>query len=145
VILNRITDSEAGSVFLTGSVILTIEFIGPMLFGVYLANKERYKINFIKFLFIFFVLLASVLLLGRLSMVLSPVLIFFLMWIIRIEKKVQKLPFASVVLFELSGAPGLFVLIYFDMGIMGLALVFISKGMIYGKTMQIIYVKWIKK
>jgi hypothetical protein len=139
VILNATTDSKVGYIFLVG------EFIAPMLFGVYLANKEKYKINFIKFLFIFVVLVSSVLLLGRLAMLLSPLLIIILMWIIKIEKKVQKWAFGSIVLYMFSGTPGLFALIYFHMEISGLVLLYISKGAIYGKIMQMIYEKVITK
>ena len=138
-IFNATTDSKVGFVF------LVFEYIAPMLFGVYLANKEKYKINFLKFVFIFTVLIGSVFFLGKLAMVLSPMLILILMWIIRITKDESKWAFGSIMLYMFSAAPGLFMMIYFDLGLYGLALMYLSRGAIYGKIMQMIYEKVMTK
>ena len=134
-IFNATTDTKVGYVF------LIFEYIAPMLFGVYLANKEKYKINFIKFLFIFAVLIGSVFFLGKLAMALSPMLILILMWIIKITKDESKWAFGSMMLYMLSAAPGFFMMVYFNLGLHGLALMYLSRGAIYGKIMQMIYEK----
>jgi len=127
--------------FRIGFVYISFEFIIPMLFGVYLANKEKFKINSKKFLFIFFVLMGSVFFLGKLAMALAPMLILILMWIIQITKNEAKWAFGSMMLYMFSGAPGIFAIIYFKLGLMGFLILYISKGAIYGKIMQILYEK----
>jgi hypothetical protein len=131
-IFNTATDTKVGFIF------LIFEYIAPMLFGVYLANKEKYKINFIKFLFIFAVLIGSIFFLGKLAMGLSPMLILVLMLIIKITKDEAKWVFGSMMLYMLSAAPGFFTMVYFDLGLYGLALMYLSRGAIYGKVMEII-------
>ena len=138
VIINATTDSHVGFVFLAS------EFIAPMLFGVYLADKEKFKTNLYKFLFIFLVLISSVLFLGQLAMVVTPLCIIFLLWLMKISKRESKLAFGSVAIYTFSATPGLFALIYFHLDIFGLILLYISKGAIFGKVMQIIYEKRLK-
>jgi hypothetical protein len=43
-----------------------------------------------------------------------------------------------LLLYMFSAAPGLFIMIYFDLGLYGLALMYLSRGAIYGKIMEMI-------
>jgi hypothetical protein len=135
VIINATTNTKVGFIF------LALEFIPPILFGLYLANKEKFKINCIKFLFLFTILIGSVFTLGKLAMVVAPTLILILMPLIKISKTEAKWAFGSFVVFLFSGVPGFIALIYFDLELYGLVLLYISKGAIFGKIMQIIYEK----
>ena len=135
VIISATTNTNVGFVF------LMLEFLSPILFGVYLANKEKFKINLIKFLFLFTVLIVTILLLGKTAMAIAPVLILFIMPLIKISKTEAKWAFGSFVVFLFSGVPGFIALIYFDLELYGLVLLYISKGAIFGKIMQIIYEK----
>jgi len=135
VIINATTNTKVGFVF------LALEFIPPILFGVYLENKDKFKINFMKFIFLFTVLIGSVFALGKLATVVAPTLILILMPLIKISKNEAKWAFGSFVVFLVSGVPGFIALVYFDLDIYGLVLLYISKGAIYGKIMQLIYEK----
>jgi hypothetical protein len=48
-------------------------------------------------------------------------------------------------LYIFSGIPGFALLIYFHLELYGLALLYISKGVIFGKVMQIIYEKKVNR
>jgi len=139
VIINATTNTQVGFVF------LMLEFLSPIFFGVYLANKEKFKINFIKFLFLFTVLIGSVFTLGKTAMAIAPVLILFIMPLIKISKTEAKWAFGSMMLYIFSGIPGFALLVYFHLELYGLALLYISKGAIFGKVMQIIYEKKVNK
>jgi len=138
VLINATTDSKVGFLFLVA------EFIAPMLFGVYLADKDKFRVNLYKFLFIFFILVFSVLLFGRLAMAVTPLSIILVMWLMKISKQESKWAFGSIAIYTFSATPGLFALIYFHLDLMGLMLLYISKGAIFGTIMQIIYEKKVK-
>jgi len=69
---------------------------------------------------------------------LSPILILFLIWIIKITKDESKWAFGSMMLYMFSAAPGFFMMVYFDLGLYGLALMYLSRGAIYGKIMEML-------
>jgi hypothetical protein len=139
VIISATTNTNVGFVF------LMLEFLSPILFGVYLANKEKFKINLIKFLFLFTVLIVTILLLGKTAMAIAPVLILFIMPLIKISTTEAKWAFGSMMLYIFSGIPGFAILVYFHLELYGLALLYISKGAIFGKIMQIIYEKKVNR
>ena len=133
IIINATTNSKVGFVF------LLFQLISPMIFGIYLVDKQKFKINLYKFFFIFFILLSSVFFLGRLAMVVTPSLILLLMWVIKISKRESKWAFGSIMIYTFSALPGLLVMVYFHFGVYGLGLTYITQGAIYGKIMQLIY------
>jgi len=134
-IINILTHNKLIYLFLVS------EFLAPMIFGIYLCNKEKFKINLLKILTLFAILIFSVIFLGKLSMAIAPVIILIFMWIIKISRYEAKWAFGTIILYIFSAIPGFIILLYFDMGLFGFILLNISKGAIFGKIMQIIYTK----
>ena len=118
------------------------EFFIPIVFSLYLANQDKFRLNLLKFAFIFATIFINVIFLGPLAKVTAPILALVLMWIIKITKEESKWVFGTIFIYVFSAIPSLILMINVGFSILYMVLGYILKGLFFGIVMHIIYNKY---
>ena len=129
----------------TSFVFLLGELLPSALFGLYLANAQKFKINLLKALMVFTALFVMVVVLKKMAMVIAPVAILLLMWLLKIKKEEAKWMFGSIVLYSLCAIPSLLLLINFQNSLAMLVVGYMVKGVLFGVIMGVFYRRYLTR
>jgi len=118
------------------------EFFIPIVFSLYLANFDKFRLNLLKFAFIFTIIFINIIFLGPLAKVTAPILALVLMWIIKITKEESKWVFGTIFIYVFSAVPSLILMLSVGFSMLYMVLGYILKGLVFGIVMNMIYNKY---
>ncbi|MDD2652229.1 MAG: hypothetical protein PHX44_04175 [Sulfurimonas sp.] len=138
--------------FISPYLMIVFELLPPAFFGLWVQDKENFKINSYKFIFLFLVLALLIITFGKAFVWISILIMLGLLWAVRFTKEQFLWSFGAMMLYGILGLIPVFALIFGTnieidgikevlgrlslLYVVAILFVYFIKGAIFGLIMQ---------